>query len=269
MRPLWWPVVRPALRSAAALFLLLALAACNDGPRPFQGWIEANLIFVGPDEAGRVDTLSVREGDQVEAGKPLMTIDADLQRADLNMNEATLANAKRVFERAEQLIKSGAGTQKDFDAAQAALREAEARVVSSKTRLARRVMVSPVTGTVQQVYFRPGEVVGAGKPVLALLPPGNMKVRFFVPETLLPNFAYGDLINVGCDGCAKDLQARVSFISRTAEFTPPVIYSQEERSKLVFLIEALPTEPARLRVGQPVDVFLAPKGKAPSAEAKP
>jgi HlyD family secretion protein len=261
--------MRPAFRSAAALLALLALAACTDGPRPFQGWIEANLIFVGPHEAGRVETLSVREGDQVEAGQKLMTIDADLQRADLNMNEATLANVQQVFQRAQQLLKSGAGTQKDFDAAQAALREAEARVVTSKTRLARRSMVSPVTGTVQQVYFRPGEMVSAGKPVLALLPPGNMKVRFFVPEAELPKIAYGDIVNVRCDGCGKDIQARVSFISKSAEFTPPVIYSLEERSKLVFLIEALPTEPTRLRVGQPVDVFPAPKGAPASAEVKP
>ena len=255
--------MRPALRSAAALLVLLALAACNEGPRPFQGWIEANLIFVGPDESGRIETLSVREGDVVEAGKPLMTIDAELQRADLNMNEATLANAQQVFQRAQQLVKTGAGTQKDYDAAQAALREAEARVVTSKTRLARRSLVSPITGTVQQVYFRPGEMVVAARPVVALLPPGNMKVRFFVPQAVLPKIAYGDTITVNCDGCAKDIQARISFISKSAEFTPPVIYSQEERSKLVFLIEALPSEPPQVRVGQPVAVVLAAKETRP------
>lgn len=261
--------MRVAWLIAAICLAALGLAACNKAPRAYQGWIEANLIFVGPDEAGRVETLSVREGDPVEAGQQLMTIDADLQRADLNMTEATLANARQVFQRAQQLVKTGAGTQKDFDAAQAALREAEARVVTSKTRLARRSMVSPVTGTVQQVYFRPGEMVAAGKPVLALLPPGNMKVRFFVPEPEVAKIAYGDLVNVRCDGCGKDMQARVSFISKSAEFTPPVIYSLEERSKLVFLIEALPTEPTRLRVGQPVDVFPEPKGAPVSAEAKP
>jgi HlyD family secretion protein len=255
--------MRPASRLVIALLVPLALAACDDGPKPFQGWVEANLIFVGPDEAGRVESLSAREGDPVEAGQPLMTIDADLQRADLNMNEATLANAQRVFDRAQSLLKTGAGTQKDFDAAQAALREATARVVTSKTRLARRSIASPVTGTVQQVYFRPGEMVAAGRPVLALLPPGNIKVRFFVPQAELPRITYGDTITVQCDGCVKDIRARVSFMSKSAEFTPPVIYSLEERSKLVFLIEALPLEPTQLRVGQPVDIKLAPK------EAKP
>jgi HlyD family secretion protein len=249
------------MRARAALLAILALlalplASCDDKPPTFQGWIEANLIFVGPDEAGRVETLSVREGDKVEVGSPLFTLDTELHKADLNMTMATLANAKQTFERASQLARTGSGTQKDLDAAQAALREAEARVNTSQTRLARRSVASPVTGTVQQVYFRPGEVVTASKPIVALLPPGNMKVRFFVPQAVLPRIAYGDTVTVRCDGCSGDLTAKVSFISRTAEFTPPVIYSLEERSKLVFLIEALPVEPANMRVGQPVDVLL-------------
>jgi HlyD family secretion protein len=238
-----------------ALPALLALAGCDDKPTTYQGWIEANLIFVGPDEAGRVESLAVREGDKIEAGAPLFTLDTELFKADLNMTMATLANAKQTFERAQSLVKTGAGTQKDFDAAQSALREAEARVNTSQTRLSRRSIVAPVSGSVQQVYFRPGEVVTASKPIVALLPPGNMKVRFFVPETVLPRIRYGETVTVRCDGCTGDLTAKVSFISKTAEFTPPVIYSLEERAKLVFLIEALPTEPGNLRVGQPVDVL--------------
>jgi HlyD family secretion protein len=252
----------------AAIFALLALplGGCNDRPVTYQGWIEANLIFVGPDEAGRVETLSVREGDKVEVGSPLFTLDSELHKADLNMTQATLANAKQTFERAQTLARTGAGTQKDYDAAQAGLREAEARVVTSQTRLARRSIASPVAGTVQQVYFRPGEVVTASKPIVALLPPGNMKVRFFVPQAVLPSIVLGQTVTVRCDGCSGDLTATVSFISKTAEFTPPVIYSLEERSKLVFLIEALPTAPANMRVGQPVDVLL--DGSARTADAK-
>jgi HlyD family secretion protein len=140
------------------------------------------------------------------------------------------------------------------------LRDAQARLNSAQTRLARRKVFSPVDGTVQQVYFRPGEMVPAGRPVLALLPPGNVKVRFYLPETVLPTVAYGDTVKIDCDGCAKNLTARVSFIARQSEFTPPVIYSLEERSKLVYLIEALPERPASLRVGQPVDVRPIPQG---------
>ncbi len=74
---------------------------------------------------------------------------------------------------------------------------------------------------------------------------------------MLPQISYGDRISVRCDNCAADLTAKISFISKTAEFTPPVIYSLEERGKLVFLIEALPEQPEKFRLGQPIDVVLA------------
>ncbi|NVO13649.1 MAG: efflux RND transporter periplasmic adaptor subunit [Rhodoplanes sp.] len=263
--------LRPGFGAVArlALFALFAatLAACNDSPVTYQGWVEANLIFVGPDEAGRVENLSVREGDRVEAKAPLFTIDDALQRADVNMFEAQLENAQQAFDRAKTLLKTQTGTQKTYDDAEAALRTAKARLATAKTHLDRRVLASPVTGTVQQIYFRSGEMVSAGKPVLAILPPGNLKVRFFVPQETLPRIAYGDTVRVRCDGCAADITAKVSFMARSAEFTPPVIYSLQERDKLVFLIEALPDKPEALRVGQPVDIGLGAPSSAPATAA--
>ena len=243
------------VRVAVAGALALALAACYPAPdRGFQGWVEADLIFVGPDEAGRVETLSVREGDVLEKGAPVFSVDPALQNADLEMARASLTNARQAFERAQTLLRTAAGTQKAVEDAEAALRTAEARVASAQTRLARRRVASPVTGAVQQIYYRPGEVVPAGRPVVSLLPPGNIKIRFFVPEAVLPKVALGDAVTIHCDGCRNDIPAKVTFISRSSEFTPPVIYSVDERSKLVFLIEARTETPDGLRVGQPVDV---------------
>jgi HlyD family secretion protein len=254
-----------SLRStAAALLLVLALSGCDADKDPaFQGWVEADLIFVSPDETGRVETLSVREGDHIEAGMPLFTVDADLQKADLQMQQASLKNAQLAFDRARDLVRKQADTQKTLEDAEATLRTAEARVVTSQTRLDRRKVASPVTGSVEQIYYRVGEMVPAGKPVVALLPPGNLKLRFFVGEAVLPQIKLGQAVKVQCDGCAENLTANVSFISRSSEFTPPVIYSNEERGKLVFLIEARPQRPDQLRVGQPVSVTLLP------SEAKP
>ena len=246
------------MRSLPALVLAgLLLAGCNGAGDPgVQGWVEAEMLFVGPDDPGRVETLAVREGDKVEQGVPLFSVDDALQQADVAQVTATVTNMQRNVERARELLKTSAGTQKAYDDAQQAVREAEARLNSAKTRLGRRKVASPATGTIQQIYFRPGEMVPAGRPVVALLPPGNVKIRFFVAEALLPTISLGDTVTVRCDGCAPDLAARVSFISRTAEYTPPVIYSLEERAKLVFLIEARPQHPENLRVGQPVSVLL-------------
>ena len=230
-------------------------------PARFKAGSKVDLIFVSPDEQGRIESMNVREGDAVGSGALLFALDADLQRADLAVAEAAFANAKQAFERAQVLVKSGSGTQSNFEVTQAAAREAEAKLHSALTRVRRRTGLSPVSGIVQQVYYRPGETVQPAKPIVALLPPGNIKVRFFVPEPLLARIAIGDRLHVTCDGCTSDLAAAITFIARTAEFTPPVIYSLEERSKLVYLVEARPEKPESLRVGQPVSVTVTPQDK--------
>jgi HlyD family secretion protein len=244
------------LRILVALALAVALAGCNETKNPgYQGWVEADMIFVSPDESGRVTKLNVREGDEVKTGMHLYSVDDDLQKADLNQNHATLANAQQSYDRAASLSKTGSGTQANLDSAVSALRVAEARVNTSQTRLARRSGFAPVSGTIQQIYFREGEMVQAQRPVLSIMPPGNMKVRFFVPESDLPKLAIGDEVRVSCDNCAADLTAKIYFIATAAEYTPPVIYSLDERNKLVYLIQARPSRPDSLRVGQPISVY--------------
>ncbi len=251
---------RTGLRILAMGAIAVVLAGCSPPRDPgFQGWVEADMIFVSPDESGRVTRLNVREGDEVKTGAQLYSVDDDLQQADLNQNKATLANAQQSYDRAASLSKTGSGTQATLDAAVSALRVAEARVNTSQTRLARRTGFAPVDGTVQQIYFREGETVPAQRPVLSIMPPGNMKIRFYVSETELPKLAIGDEVRVTCDNCAADLTAKIYFISTSAEYTPPVIYSLDERNKLVYLIQARPARPDSLRVGQPISVYLGPK----------
>lgn len=252
-------------RLAALVLVLLAIAggvaayryfAPGGAERQYQGWVEADFIFVSPDEIGRIETLAVREGAAVERGSALFTLDDELQRAAVADNEAAVINAKQAYTRAEVLLKRSVGTQKAFDDAEAVLRSAEARLNSARTRLDRRTRVSPVAGTIQEVYFRVGEMVEPGRPIVSILPPGNVKIRFFVPQDNLPAIQIGDRVRIDCDGCRNDLYARVSFISAQAEFSPPVIYSLEERARLVFRIEALPEKPDEMRIGQPASVAL-------------
>jgi HlyD family secretion protein len=251
--------MRMKLAGFSALVLAgLMLAGCGkSNDRVLQGWVEAELVFVSADEQGRVETLKVREGDSVKKGDLLFTVDDDLQKADVVVKKAAVTTAQQNFDRAKELLKTAAGTQKNYDDAESALRQANANLAWSETRLTRRNAYSPVEGAIQQVYYRPGETVIAGKPVVSLLPPQNLKFRFFAPEPMLPEIKYGDTVTLSCDGCDKGLTAKVSFIARSAEFTPPVIYSMDERAKLVFLIEARPDQPEKFRVGQPVTVTLS------------
>ena len=169
--------MKAAALSAMVLagFALTGCGKSND--RQLQGWVEAELIFVSPDEQGRVETLKVREGDRVKKGDLLFTVDDDLQKADVVVKKTAVINAQQNFDRAKQLLLTSTGTQKNFDDAEAALRQANANLEWSKTRLARRSAYSPADGTVEQVYYRAGETVPAGKPVVALLPPQNLKMR--------------------------------------------------------------------------------------------
>lgn len=242
----------PALALAA-----FALAGCG---KPtdlrLQGWVEAETVFVSPDEQGRVEVLNVRQGDKVEKGALLFSLDDDLQKADVVVKQSGLALAQQGFTRAEELLRSASGTQKSLDDARSNLEQAKANLAWSETRLNRRRAHAPVAGSVEEVYFRPGETVLPGRPVVALLPPSNLKLRFYAPETEVAAISIGQTVTVTCDGCLAGLAAKVTFIARSAEYTPPVIYSMEERAKLVFLIEARPDDPGKFRVGQPVSVTL-------------
>ncbi len=233
---------------AAALALGMLLSACSNGSdNVMQGWIEGDFIFVSPDEQGRIEQMMVRQGDAVKKDQLLFVLDTELQEADLGVAEATLANAKQAFDRAQQLLKSGSGTQKDFDFTQALYREAQARLAAAQDAAdaAARLESGRRTGADRSITG-PARPCRPAAPIISLLPPGNVKVRFYVAEPMLARIAIDDPISFSCDGCPAGMTGKISFISQYAEYTPPVIYSQQERHKLVYLIEAMPTDPARL-----------------------
>ena len=144
----------------------------------------------------------------------------------------------------------------EIAAAEAALDSARASLRQAEWKLGQRVLSAPADGLVSDTYFLAGEMVGANAPVVSILPPGNVKLRFYAPETVLSRIAIGATLAVRCDGCPAGLSARVTFIASEAEYTPPVIYSREIRAKLVYRVEAAPTG-ATFHPGQPVELRLA------------
>lgn len=150
-----------------------------------------------------------------------------------------------------------AAAQAQVEAARQALRQSEWKALQKR-------QTAPVDARVEEVFFRLGEYVPPGQPVLALLPHGHIKARFFVPEAELGAVALGQAVSLHCDGCGAAIAARVSRIATQAEYTPPVIYSNAQRARLVFMVEArpLPQQALRLHPGQPLDVRPMPGGRS-------
>jgi HlyD family secretion protein len=182
---------------------------------------------------------------------------AKAQLEESRANQTIKTN--RVRELTGQLDVSRLPAREDQIRAQSA-QVAAARAVQSQAawRLEQKRSVAGQAGLIADTLYREGEWVPAGSPVVRLLPPRNVKLRFFVPETAAGGIKPGRSVKVSCDGCGTGVDAVVSYVSNEPEFTPPVIYSNETRAKLVFLVEARPSaaNAPRLRPGQPVSVAL-------------
>jgi HlyD family secretion protein len=176
----------------------------------------------------------------------------DQQRADVRS-----ANAKvQALEAALAQMRAPFGREPQIRAQQAAVGAARAAMAMMQWRFDQRHVRAPAAGVVADVLARPGETVPAGGPVVSLLPPENIFVRFFVPEPMLAEVHYGDKVKLICDGCPAELTAAISFISPQAEYTPPVIYSESSRAKLIYRVEARPPlqQASLLNPGEPIAV---------------
>lgn len=180
-----------------------------------------------------------------------------LQQRDQARADALSTSAKVLSAEARLAhLRASTGRPQEIDAQSAMVDQARAQLGQAEWRLAQRRMSAPVGGLINEVYARQGETVNAGAPVVSLLPPDNLLVRFFVAEAEVPGLRVGQPVAVSCDTCPAGMRATISFVSPQAEYTPPVIYSESARGKLVFLVEARPDAPATgvLKPGQPVGV---------------
>lgn len=172
-------------------------------------------------------------------------------QANVSQMRAQLATA-RLPGRADER----AGAQAQVLASQAALEQ-------SAIRLEQKSQRAPVSGRVQDIYYRAGEWAAAGQAVVSILPAENIKIRFFVPESVLSGLRIGQTVGIHCDGCGAPVPAVIRFISTSAEYTPPVLFSEKNRHRLVYMVEAWPQpqDAVRLHPGLPVDASLNPPGQ--------
>jgi HlyD family secretion protein len=213
--------------------------------------VEAQLAQARAD-ATRAETQLTRDLEQYQAG--------GIPKSQLDDSRASaLSAAAHVRELQAQLeVARLPGREDQIRAQSAQLRAAQAALAQAQWKLDQKIVRAPHAGLVFDTMYRSGEWVPAGSPVVRMLPPENVKVRFFVPETVVGSLKLGRPVQIHCDGCGADVPAVLSFVSDQAEYTPPIIYSNETRAKLVFMVEARP-QPAdapRLRPGQPVQVVL-------------
>jgi len=258
-----------------SVFAVALLAGCaKNSTGGFQGYVEGEYVYVASPLGGALTQLAVARGDTVKTGQLLFELErqseaAALAQAEKNLSSANanLTLAEATFQRRRELRENPsavvsaeeldqARAQRDAAAAEAAAQQAA--LDKAKWAFDQKRQFAPADAQVHDTLYRRGEFVAAGNPVAVLLPPENLKVRFFVPQEKLPSVRIGGTVSVQADGAAKNYSATVNYVSTQAEYTPPVIYSRETRAEPVFMIEAKisPVDAPNVRPGQPVDVNL-------------
>ncbi len=237
---------RKQLAAAEALLDDLKL-----GKRPQELDVIRSQVAQAKADSERAETERVRDEEQFVAGG-ISQSQLDRTRASAEISAARVRELE-----GQQAVAELPAREDQIRAQSAQVAAARAACEQAEWRLNQKSVASTVAGRVFDTLYRKGEWIPAGRPVVRLLPPENVKVRFFVPETELGRLAIGQDVALRCDGADAEIMAKVTYVSGEAEYTPPIIYSNERRSKLVFMVEARPVEPtANLHPGQPVQASL-------------
>jgi HlyD family secretion protein len=265
--------------------LLIFISGCSrPSQHQAQGYIEGRYTYMATNVSGVLKQLLVQRGSKVKKGDVLFALEqqpeSDLYNAALENRQqsisardaiaANLTYAKITYERYKILVPKGAIQQSQLDNAKsiyestvAQLAQANANVTSvtaaleqAQWTLEQKTISAPVDALVFDIYYRLGEYTQANQAIVSLLAPSNIKAIFYVKQADLSGLRLSEKINVHCDGCEKDYVGKISFISPSAEYTPPVIYSNETNEKLIYRVEAEFAENVayNLHPGQPVYV---------------
>lgn len=235
-----------------------------------DGYIEVDYVYVASVQNGRIDAIEVQEGENVEQGSVVFTLDDVDARAMVAAAQSTLAqaevalrNAQTNLARTRSLVDRKAVERAQLDQATDLEEEAQEQMRTAKANLARaqygleeRSIHAPIAGLVDDVYYSDGEVVTAGTPLMAIKPEHALKAVVYLPEPLRSSVDLGEEVKVSCDGCSDDLRAVVTKIEEQPQFSPPMIYSRETRGRFVYRMEAELQGEIVLNAGQPVTLEL-------------
>jgi HlyD family secretion protein len=269
---------------------LLGLLGIEGDDGRYLGYVEGETSLIAPPVAGQLLAEAKARHENMLTGK--RPEEQDVIRAQRRETEASLTTAETELKRQTELLPRGFTTRQAYDQAESQVNQLRARLASlaaqervgdlaarqaeiaaaaalivqneanlaqARKRLADLMPVAPEDALVENTFFNVGEWVPAGTPVVSLLPASRVKLRFFVPEEDVAKARMGRKVSFTCDGCPPDLKATIIYVSPRAEFTPPVIYSQSARSKLVFLIEARPDNvPDNIALAPGLPVSVAP-----------
>lgn len=252
------------------LLLLAALVACSKFSAPvYQGYVEGEWLYLSAPQGGYLDTLNVARGDHPAKDTKAFTLSGEQSPAErsrrtaaleaqLHAAESAQTLAAAQLKRQEELARQNFTSASRTDELRTAQIQAAAQVRVLREQLTNKTVQLPEQGEITELYYLPGEWVPPGQPVLSLLPDNRRRIRFFVPESIVATLHNGQHIEARCDGCSAPIAATIDFIAAQAEYTPPVIYSQGAREKLVFRVEARPApqDAPRLRPGLPVEVSI-------------
>lgn len=242
-------------------------------------------------EAKRNVILTQLSDSKVQVQRP---VDIAVLEAALERAKADLAFTEKELKRITKLVKDGVYPNSSLDAAEAnqekaaasvseatkritaakkpvrasqsaiiaaSLKDLDAQIDQAKIELEKRNIFAFSSGVVQEIFFRTGEVISAGQPVLSLVPEDNLIIRFFIPEPKRATLAIGKNLKISLDGWESDYTARISFIANEPEYTPPVLLTRETRDSLVYMVEAKINEANKLTPGQPVTIHLEAAGE--------
>lgn len=200
-------------------------------------------------------SLSLAEKQLQRASALAISGTASAARLDEAQQQVNLYRARLAELRASEQVAELGARSAEISAAASRIAEAQAQLDQARKQLQDLTPTAPSDAQVEDLFFKTGEWVSAGQPVISLLTPSDIRLRFFIPQAALAKAEPGTKVSFLCDGCSGYRSAIISRVASRPEYSPPVIYSEGTRAKLVYLVEAKPERlDEQLRPGLPIEV---------------